>query len=1155
MNNTLLNCLLAILLLAPGGAARAFVYETAYELQGDGDFNGDGLRDLIIVDKATGNYRLAYQLSPGLYTWVSPRASGILPVSSLAIGRLIATNQDALALTGPEANRVNILDASSPSSAGLPASAFIPSLGPNVVGAIDMGGSGNTAQDDLYVGSIYNDSGSAPHETLLRNDGTNRTLIADNVLSPVTSFREKANQVTLKTNATVRLGLWERNTTTNSDTFRAYSFPGGSPLESLSIGALITASRFDYVHGQFATTNPLCQFLFFSAGFSVVWGYQVQEPSPGLFSFGSLDTFNFTNALERLVVLPGTNETKLLAIFSGGSSAAVYKFDGVNPPVPVQQIAADSGEHFTGAGVLGQNGFMAYSAPLGQGVSSRFKQWNWNGSSYTAGASGSLPGINQFTASGNVLQFRFEPFVTNVPQLLRINNAGDWSSQPVISPPFITVKTESFAGPTQGLINPTPVALGKTHPLAHFGLANQYSNMISLFSFTPPQGDKVSEVNISPAPGSYPAAVTLSFTASDPTHLIYFRIGGGAPWTQFTGQPVHLYTNATVQYYGQPLLSLSKSAIRSAAYSFTTGPATLDSNKDGVPDYVAAAVGLNPSGPRDADADGYSDLEELLHGTNPLDNTSVPTNYPHLDDQAAFDLAVTPLPWDGYSNTMTLCSTGVAIRAYNLQGAYLGVALTTNPPLPTARLTNIAVDPFARLIVNATEMHYGILTTNTNSIVGREMIGLVSVPALTPFTVPYSYVGTNPVLEASNWIAAASNAWLHLTRAVITSTLTVNDSLEALLFEQAVAGILGARSNFWWTNLTLFPYRVSDVARTNPSQPMLLALETNLDATHRGYQLKAAYATITNLVETSLAPPIESLRAVVRDIYRIDSLLNNTNPATFASPIDEIRRFLWFGTLESNYLYWASTAGQLASASSGAASILAAVVPRPTTQLTLLVRNDTFDLNCRLLDQPGTNAPCVLLNPAGLPFKFPDNFELPPGSQVEVFGYTDVTSPLCPYPAIEVISIALAAVPIASDQDSDGNLLIDSWEFKFFGHLGVDPFADSDGDGYSNLQEVLDGSDPNDKLGIPAGPVIHFAPPMLTLIPDGAFLRLQFDWPAAYIGQIVFHAEATAALGLPFSDLGAIAPTSLGGDHWEITVALPPDPVSFYVVTLALAPP
>jgi len=46
--------------------------------------------------------------------------------------------------------------------------------------------------------------------------------------------------------------------------------------------------------------------------------------------------------------------------------------------------------------------------------------------------------------------------------------------------------------------------------------------------------------------------------------------------------------------------------------------------------------------------------------------------------------------------------------------------------------------------------------------------------------------------------------------------------------------------------------------------------------------------------------------------------------------------------------------------------------------------------------------------------------------------------------------------------DSDGNGLPDCWEQAFFGRIGVDPNADPDQDGMSNLAEYLAGTDPSD---------------------------------------------------------------------------------------------
>jgi hypothetical protein len=57
-------------------------------------------------------------------------------------------------------------------------------------------------------------------------------------------------------------------------------------------------------------------------------------------------------------------------------------------------------------------------------------------------------------------------------------------------------------------------------------------------------------------------------------------------------------------------------------------------------------------------------------------------------------------------------------------------------------------------------------------------------------------------------------------------------------------------------------------------------------------------------------------------------------------------------------------------------------------------------------------------------------------------------------------SVEILALDLTLDNEGDG--IVDSWEWQYFGHISHDAYADPDGDGFSNIMEYKGGSDPTD---------------------------------------------------------------------------------------------
>ncbi|HTD67206.1 MAG TPA: thrombospondin type 3 repeat-containing protein [Candidatus Limnocylindria bacterium] len=356
----------------------------------------------------------------------------------------------------------------------------------------------------------------------------------------------------------------------------------------------------------------------------------------------------------------------------------------------------------------------------------------------------------------------------------------------------------------------------------------------------------------------------------------------------------------------------------------------IDSDHDGVPDFVEVARGLDPvqSG-ADSDGDGYSDLEELIRGTNPLDKFNAPTNFPHADFKQVFDLFTTLRVINAVGNS-TLSKTGVVVRAFGLDGSSFVQGETTNLLLAPVGVTNpvarmFLIQPTAgeSLISQSTDQHFD-LNVGGDTRVGRELIGIVPVPRLVLPTLPPGNLNLGGGADEA-WIAAVANIITNLPRTRLIGDLTWRDTLAAVLFEAKVAEILIARGTNFGTNLTLFPFRLADAGRDQITAPELLALESYAGPGLPGYKLTNAFAHFLNSIRTNNSADVNQLRALTALIYQLSAAYNNTNPATLKLPFDELRYFLEHGALDSGYLMFYGGGINLASAWLGASNLLATV--------------------------------------------------------------------------------------------------------------------------------------------------------------------------------------------------------------------------------------
>jgi hypothetical protein len=1152
------------------------------EITGYADLDGDGRADAVIIDRETGTVRVGFQLdNSGTLQWTPGRAAGIYNVTGVTAGRLLVSTRDTLALASPEAGRVKLAGILSP-TVQPQLSDWIPAgtVGPFSLAAGQI--VGTSALEDLLLSSTWNGIPENRVRLFINSGGsafTTHTLLDQN---SERSY-EQAARVLLATGATHQVAYYERAPAgTALLRVRALN-ETGSPLRLTVL--------FLPVNGQFVL-NPfagsLAQLVTWVPGAGT---YQVRPITfDGVnYSAGTAVNVPAGFLLGRVAAVATDNAARLLLVAADGSQAVVRNTpDGTNAAT----LTPPAGEVFTGVTALpnGANGFQLLSGASATDRSRTARSYKFNSGTgnYDLVSTTTLAPVSAVSGAGHVLVYSGEPFVAPNARVLSRQRANDWSSAPSLGPPVIAIG-ETFGDDLIGLSQPTAVNFGVAPGGATHVLASQFTPELSVFPLDAATGPATGAVKPTPLPGTFNEAVLVTLVAPAGFNIVY-RTQTGSAWQAYT-QPIWLHRDTRLQAYATA--GAARTTTLDVWYRFTTPAGELSTLDDGIPDYVKLGLGFDPAVLPDRSAQDNTNrtlnyLQILLENSGvPLRNTS----------GTALELHVRPWSHDGLvnANVPTLVAgsalpdtqpnPGNRITVHDVSGepldsnlayhwGYFGAGQTA------AWLRRIGRGGRSQVTVAATSPAFALDSAPPYSagtfFQGRELAGLVVLPASSAVTFSHPYGGGTDATEAAAWKAAAIQFYQTNLPPSVGATIDSLETASTLVFEQWVTRRFVARGvlppsylptpGIFNTNrLTLTAYRASEPAtpisannaatgRVLPTPEQLAELEQYRSLSDTGHLLGEVVKTLREVLRDSNDPKLTALRAVTLDVYRISARWGGVFPGAFPSPLDALREFFATGVMPPAYRNdWNGglppeigpsltplTASDYTSALEGLNVLLNLPTPRPVVTRDLFVRPDSAGLSCTILDRFALGTTVALVDANGRPYRFPNAFHVVPGLAVRVLGFADAPASACASETLEVVRVGsesqthVTSVPLPSAADSDGNLLDDDWELLFFGGLGNDPFADLGG-GHTLLQSYLDGGDPLLFVNYP--PANLALPAVQIAAVNETTVQLTWQFPAAYANALDFTLQATPTLGGVWLEQPAVI-EHLGAGAYSIEIPL-----------------
>ncbi|NCD32207.1 MAG: hypothetical protein EOL87_02195 [Spartobacteria bacterium] len=1023
-------------------SAHAWMYNLSHEYVSSGDFDGNGLEDALLVNKTAGTLRIGYQITGSNVTWSAELASGLQNISACTVGKVISTNRDAIALASSDTNRVTILDLSDFGQSI--ARHYVTPRGEHIssMAAVPFEGEPYTPYDDLYFVSNSNDAPSICGRSFATSYG-NGVFTNGTTLFRSPTISENVNALSLHSSAPkMVMGL---NLFDGEQYVDAWSITNSSGIQSRGVLTeyYLSGTSNRYVAGNFNGWGNAF-IIYYTPGtarltndyFSMnnAYNYYIQ-PYTG---YGVRT--NISYVMDGGII---TNRTRIVIIYEDGT-ADVTPFTQYNSPF--QTLTAGTGSVIRAAIPLGTNQLVTFNADSSTDAAGYFEERTWNGSTYQTVNSGSFQAQEPISqGSATVLAFDADPFVSVSAQKVGAWSQQDWTRNIDTSalPASVSVSYATDSGTTYGLSANNTVNLGSANAAAVFGLVNRLRDDVSVSMTDAAYGNVVLDLSAEPASGQFSTYVLLQLTPIPADATVYYRLSSEDNWSIYTA-PLPLFSDTTVESYIKK--DGYRSAVKTYSYTFTKSVDALDSDNDGVPDYVELASDVDPieSGPdadgdglmdieecyygtdlnkQDTDGDTWDDLAELRAGTDPLDPNDHPVQgyvvsntIQRLRLDARFNLAVTPRAVDSASNysnytayTQYSCTVADSnqLTLYTMNSGIQGQVLTETS---RATLTNLYPQSPWPLSIMSTPEVYTLQGKTTNEL-GRELVGFYAQPDIEDVQVPYTNQGASYVTEAANWKTAAKNNLTFGDAPTYQTDLEIRDALSALLFEKKVADLLVAQGKLTTNIISLFPFRAGDAERYTPPAEDLEGLQYATNGLP-GHNLVSLFTNIDQAVSQNSGAITNTVNLAVQ-LWGIAGEYSDQTNGVAGLPFDTLRSFLYTGELIHNYRNFVSlSTATIQSAYDASSTLLQNLPSRSTTNLNLLVQTNTYQ-DVGMVLETALGIPYILYRNGQTPMRSGDAVRLLPDTEVAVTAYNDLGEEPNVGTRLEVISMNITSLPLA----------------------------------------------------------------------------------------------------------------------------------------------